>query len=165
MINHSTVKERRRDFDRPKPTRIAKKSSIRRSSKELRTTVSGRKARSHPAVIACLPLLRMRQRKKRVMHLSWAAGTNRLVEEGEGGYEPFPVVVPGLPIHPLPLFRVPKSPPALSPHQAASIAKCSATKQALANTTDAEVGKPKVAKEVGGRKSLDNCIHEGTLVF
>lgn len=81
--------------------------------------------------------------------------------------------------HPLPLFRVPKSPPGLwahfrfpypisweaspagptlkcpqtaSPHQAASIAKCSATKQALPNTTDAEVGKPEVAKEVGGRK-------------
>ncbi|KAI3668533.1 hypothetical protein L1987_88462 [Smallanthus sonchifolius] len=39
-----------------------------------------------------------------------------------------------------------------SPHQAASIAKCSATKQALPNTTDAEVGKPEVPKEVGGRK-------------
>lgn len=39
-----------------------------------------------------------------------------------------------------------------SPHQAASIAKCSATKQALPNTTDAEVGKPEVAKEVGGIK-------------
>ncbi|GJW19764.1 hypothetical protein Tco_0027200 [Tanacetum coccineum] len=34
-----------------------------------------------------------------------------------------------------------------SPHQAACIAKCSAMKQALPNTTDAEVGKPKVAKE------------------
>jgi hypothetical protein len=31
-------------------------------------------------------------------------------------------------------------------------AKCSATKQALPNTTDAEVGKPEAAKEVGGRK-------------
>jgi len=30
MINHSTVKERRGEFDRPKPTRTAKKSSIRR---------------------------------------------------------------------------------------------------------------------------------------
>lgn len=58
-------------------------------------------------------------------------------------------------IHLLSLFRVPKSPagPALtcpqtsSPHQAAGIAKCSATKQALPNTTDAEV-----AKEVRERK-------------
>lgn len=54
-----------------------------------------------------------------------------------------------------PFIRVPKSPagPALtcpqtsSPHQAAGIAKCSATKQALPNTTDAEV-----AKEVRERK-------------
>lgn len=38
-------------------------------------------------------------------------------------------------------------PQTASPHQAAGIAKCSATKQALPNTTDAEV-----AKEVGGRK-------------
>ncbi|KAI3821041.1 hypothetical protein L1987_08597 [Smallanthus sonchifolius] len=40
------------------------------------------------------------------------------------------------------------------PHgrQTASIAKCSATKQALPNTTDGEVGKPKMPKEVGGRK-------------
>ncbi|GJZ96508.1 hypothetical protein Tco_0668842 [Tanacetum coccineum] len=45
-----------------------------------------------------------------------------------------------------------KCPQTASPHQAASIAKCSATKQALPNTTDAEVGKPEVAKEVGGRK-------------
>lgn len=30
MRNHSTVKERRGEFDRPKPTRTAKKSSIRR---------------------------------------------------------------------------------------------------------------------------------------
>ena len=33
-------------------------------------------------------------------------------------------------------------------------------KQAFPNTTDAEVGKPKVAKEVGGRKQLDNCMHK-----
>nr|GEX99261.1 hypothetical protein, mitochondrial [Tanacetum cinerariifolium] len=58
-----------------------------------------------------------------------------------------------------------KCPQTANPHQAASIAKCSATKQALPNTTDAEVGKPEVAKEVEGRKYLDNCIHEGTLVF
>nr|GEW36779.1 hypothetical protein [Tanacetum cinerariifolium] len=45
-----------------------------------------------------------------------------------------------------------KCPQTASPHQAASIAKCSATKQALSNTTDAEVGKPKVTKEVEGRK-------------
>lgn len=38
-------------------------------------------------------------------------------------------------------------PQTASPHQAAGIAKCSATKQAFPNTTDAEV-----AKEVGGRK-------------
>ncbi|KAI3666113.1 hypothetical protein L1987_89406 [Smallanthus sonchifolius] len=52
-----------------------------------------------------------------------------------------------------------------SPHQAASIAKCSATKQALPNTTDAEVGKPEVPKEVGGRKyiefSFSNCSSPG----
>lgn len=35
-----------------------------------------------------------------------------------------------------------------------------AMKQAFPNTTDAEVGKPKVAKEVGGRKQLDNCMHK-----
>lgn len=40
-----------------------------------------------------------------------------------------------------------------------------AMKQAFPNTTDAEVGKPKVAKEVGGRKQLGNCMHKkGTLV-
>ncbi|GJX24544.1 hypothetical protein Tco_0230840 [Tanacetum coccineum] len=36
--------------------------------------------------------------------------------------------------------------------------KPSATKQALPNTTDAEVGKPEVAKEVGGRKSLRRSL-------
>ena len=36
--------------------------------------------------------------KKRVPHLSGAGGTNRRGEEGEGGYEPSPVAVPGLPI-------------------------------------------------------------------
>ena len=39
-----------------------------------------------------------------------------------------------------------------------------AMKQAFPNTTDAEVGKPKVAKEVGGRKLLGNCMREGTLL-
>ncbi|GKG26276.1 hypothetical protein Tco_0399422, partial [Tanacetum coccineum] len=45
-----------------------------------------------------------------------------------------------------------KCPQKAIPHQAASIAKCSATKQALPNMTDAKVGKPEVAKEVRGRK-------------
>ncbi|KAK4412014.1 hypothetical protein Salat_2996000 [Sesamum alatum] len=40
-------------------------------------------------------------------------------------------------------------PQTASPHQAAGIAKCSATKQAFPNTTDAEV-----AKEVGRRKFI-----------
>nr|GFB14552.1 hypothetical protein [Tanacetum cinerariifolium] len=166
MRNHSTVKERRGEFDRPKPTRTAKKSSIRRpvgrgedGRRERRPygrqqLLQWQKARSHPAVIACLPLLHTRQRKKRVLHLSGAGGTNRRMEEGErGGYEPSTVVVPGLPIHPLSLFRPTlKCPQTASPHQAASIAKCFTTKQALPNTTDAEVGKPEVAKEVRGRK-------------
>lgn len=44
--------------------------------------------------------------KKRVLHLSGAGGTNRRVEEGErGGYEPSPVVVPGLPIPSFPFAR------------------------------------------------------------
>ncbi|KAI3699291.1 hypothetical protein L2E82_43515 [Cichorium intybus] len=42
----------------------------------------------------------------------------------------------------------------LSHTHAASIAKCSATKQALPNTTDAEVGKP----EVGQRSSSQQCF-------
>ncbi|GKC11322.1 hypothetical protein Tco_1008104, partial [Tanacetum coccineum] len=52
-----------------------------------------------------------------------------------------------------------------SPHQAASIAKCSATKQALPNTTDAELGKPEVAKEVGGRKvdRIEDRVKQGRL--
>ncbi|GJY91150.1 hypothetical protein Tco_0506346 [Tanacetum coccineum] len=45
-----------------------------------------------------------------------------------------------------------KCPQKAIPHQAVSIAKCSATKQALPNMIDAEVGKSEVAKEVGGRK-------------
>lgn len=41
-------------------------------------------------------------KKKRVLHLVGAGRTNRRGEEGEGGYEPSPVVVPGLPIPSLP---------------------------------------------------------------
>ncbi|GKB41603.1 hypothetical protein Tco_0886545 [Tanacetum coccineum] len=81
-----------------------------RKSEELRTAVAVRKARSHPAVIACLPLL------------------------------------------PSPGSPTLKCPQKAIPHQAVSIAKCSATKQALPNMIDAEVGKSEVAKEVGGRK-------------
>lgn len=72
-------------------------------------------------------------------------------------YFPFSVCPPGLwaPFrfpHPISWEASPAG-PALTcpqtaiPHQAAGIAKCSVTKQALPNTTDAEV-----AKEVGGRK-------------
>ncbi|GJS17089.1 hypothetical protein Tco_0411561 [Tanacetum coccineum] len=51
-----------------------------------------------------------------------------------------------------------KCPQTTSPHQAASIAKCSAMKQDLPNTTDAEAEKPEVAKEVGGRKYLGERV-------
>lgn len=55
--------------------------------------------------------------KKRVLHLSGAGGTNRRVEEGErGGYEPSPVVVPGLPIPSLsPFHNTHGKHPALDP--------------------------------------------------
>jgi hypothetical protein len=56
-------------------------------------------------------------------------------------------------------------PQTASLHQAAGIAKCSDTKQAFPNTTDAEVGKPGVVKEVGGKKKWGYSMHEGTLVF
>lgn len=44
-------------------------------------------------------------KKKRVLHLVGAGRTNRRGEEGEGGYEPSPVVVPGLPIPSFPFAR------------------------------------------------------------
>ncbi|GKC30940.1 protein TONSOKU [Tanacetum coccineum] len=62
----------------------------KQESEELRTTVAGRKARSHRAVIACLPLLRTRQRKKRVMHLSGAGGKNRMIGQTEARAPSFP---------------------------------------------------------------------------
>lgn len=45
------------------------------------------------------------KKQKRVLHLSGAGGTNRRGEEGEGGYEPSPVVVPGPPIPSFPFAR------------------------------------------------------------
>ncbi|GJT21051.1 hypothetical protein Tco_0890988 [Tanacetum coccineum] len=80
-------------------------------SKELRTAVAGRKARSRPAVIAFLPLLRTRQRQKRVLHLFGAAGTNRRVEEGEGATSPFPLLFMDYPSIHCPVSVCPKARP------------------------------------------------------
>lgn len=58
-----------------------------------------------PECIMALSIHLFLKKKKRVPHLSGARGTNRRGEEGEGGYEPSPVAVPGPPIPSFPLAR------------------------------------------------------------